>query len=74
VFNDASVFTHPADLQAAQDAAIFSAQAMHDESDGLRVEGISAGTHTPVGKQEVLFSDGEKVLLSKQQIAAIRMM
>ncbi len=68
------MFENQADLIAAQDAAIFGAQAIQEETGGLRVMGISCGTRTPMGKQEVEFSDGEKVLLSKQQIAAIRMM
>lgn len=62
-----------ASLQAAQDAAIFGAQARQDETEGLRVESIGAGVGTPMGKQEVTFSDGEKVLLSRQQLAAIRL-
>lgn len=68
------MFNNPADLQAAQDAAIFGASQLQHETDGLRVTGVSVSSKTPRGKQEVCFSDGEKVLLSKQQIAAIRMM
>jgi hypothetical protein len=59
-----------ATLQAAQDAAILGSQARIDEADGLRVVSI---VDTRIGKQEVNFSDGEKVMLTRQQIAAIRM-
>src|SRR5436305_12525970 len=72
--NGGTVYDSPAALQAAQDAAIFGAQARYDEAEGLRVESIRAGADTKVGKQLVTFSDGEKVMLSKQQIAALRSM
>lgn len=63
-----------ASLQAAQDAAIYKAQERYEDTGGLRVDSVGAGVDTPVGKQRVTFSDGETVLLSKEQIAALRTM
>lgn len=59
-------------LQNAQDAAIMAAAQRHDEAEGLRV---TAAAPSPDGEsQRIEFSDGSHVVMTKQQVAALRSM
>ena len=64
------VFAPDPEIQAKQEAAIAAAVAQHEQADGLTVTCVN-----PDGENQIIeFSDGCKVRLTRQQIAAIRMM